>query len=74
MGEEAWPDPGPPVGRKVEEAMTSAEINAELICPPPPTHPTPHTPHTHTPHPCGHPTFHQECTITIPRDTISLKE
>ena len=36
--------PAPPVGRKVEEAMTSAEINAELVCPlrtpnfPPRTH------------------------------------
>ena len=25
--------PAPPVGLKVEEAMTSAEINAELVCP-----------------------------------------
>ena len=34
MGEEAWPDPKPipPVGLKVEEAMTSAEIDAELFC------------------------------------------
>ena len=24
----------PPIGLKVEEAMTSAEINAELVCPP----------------------------------------
>ena len=36
--------PAPPVGLKVEEAMTSAEINAELVCPlrtpnfPPGTH------------------------------------
>ena len=36
--------PAPPVGLKVEEAMTSAEINAELVCPlrtpnfPPVTH------------------------------------
>ena len=30
MEEEAWPDPRPlPIGLKVEEAMTSAEINAE---------------------------------------------
>ena len=27
-----WP-PAPPVGLKVEEAMTSEEINAELVCP-----------------------------------------
>ena len=33
MGEEPWRDPGPPVGLKVQEAMTSAETNAELICP-----------------------------------------
>ena len=34
MEEEAWPDPpAPPIGLKVEEAMTSAEINAELVCP-----------------------------------------
>ena len=26
--------PAPPVGLKVEEAITSAEINAELVCPP----------------------------------------
>ena len=26
--------PVPPIGLKVEEAMTSAEINAELVCPP----------------------------------------
>ena len=25
--------PAPPIGFKVEEAMTSAEINAELVCP-----------------------------------------
>ena len=25
--------PAPPIGLKVEEAMTSAEINAELVCP-----------------------------------------
>ena len=36
--------PAPPIGLKVEEAMTSAEINAELVCPlrtpnfPPGTH------------------------------------
>ena len=29
MEEEAWPDPRPPpIGLKVEEAMTSADINA----------------------------------------------
>ena len=38
------PTPAPPIGLKVEEAMTSAEINAELVCPlqtpnfPPGTH------------------------------------
>ena len=32
MEEEACP-PAPPIGLKVEEAMTSAEINAELVCP-----------------------------------------
>ena len=26
--------PAPPIGLKVEEAMTSAEMNAELVCPP----------------------------------------
>ena len=26
--------PAPPIGPKVEEAMTSAEINAEMVCPP----------------------------------------
>ena len=36
--------PAPPIGLKIEEAMTSAEINAELVCPlrtpifPPGTH------------------------------------
>ena len=25
--------PAPPIGLKVEQAMTSAEINAELVCP-----------------------------------------
>ena len=36
--------PAPPIGLKVEEAVTSAEINAELVCPlrtpnfPPGTH------------------------------------
>ena len=36
--------PAPPIGLKVEEAMTSAEINVELVCPlrtpnfPPGTH------------------------------------
>ena len=49
--------PAPPIGLKVEEAMTLAEINAELVCPP-----------------LGHPTFHQERTTMIPRDTTSLKE
>ena len=33
MEEEAWPEPpAHPIGLKVEEAMTSAEINAELVC------------------------------------------
>ena len=42
MEEEAWPRS--PTGLKVEEAMTSADINAELVCPlrtpnfPPGTH------------------------------------
>ena len=34
MEEEAWLDPRtPPICLKVEEAMTSAEISAELVCP-----------------------------------------
>ena len=32
MGEEAWPDPGPPVGLKIEEATAYVESNAEFIC------------------------------------------
>ena len=32
MGDMTQP-PAPPIGLKVEEAMTSAEINAELVCP-----------------------------------------
>ena len=33
MAEEAWPDPDPPMGLKVEWAIASAEINPKVFCP-----------------------------------------
>ena len=50
--------PAPLIGLKVEEAMISAEINAQLVCP----------------QKTGYPTFHQERTIPIPIDPTSLQE